>query len=174
MNLAFWFVLGACLVAAVSDLSTRKIPNALTGSVAIVALGVAASHGMTTFAVACGLLVGILVVGTVAFANGWLGGGDIKLLAAVSASLAPGDALAFLTYTAIGGGIIALGFAAAARKLPSTLVGVGRLVRPYAIPGTVGIAPEAPTTMPYALAIAAGFIAVALSHTVSPFLRLPF
>lgn len=173
MHVEYGIVLAACLIAAVADLRTRKIPNVLTGGVMIVALGFAAMQGAAVFATSCGLLLGVLVVGTVAFAQGWLGGGDVKLLAAANASLPPGDALAFMTYTAIGGGILALVLAAATGRLPSALASVARIVRPFALYGSAGAAPAAPTTMPYALAIAAGFIAVALSHSVTPFLRLP-
>lgn len=171
MNVEYALVLLACLVAVATDLRSRTIPNAVPGAVALVALGTAATHGFVAFAIAFAILMGVLVVGTFAFANGWLGGGDVKLLAAVSAVFAPQDALAFLTATSISGGVIALGFALAARKLPSTLAAAGKIARPFAIPGTVAVAPAAPTTMPYALAIAAGFALVVFSH-FTPISRL--
>ncbi len=163
----------ACLAAAATDLRTRKIPNAIPLVVALAALGFAAAGGWVAVLVALGLMAATLVAGTLAFAQGWLGGGDVKLLAAVDGCLGLGDALPFLIYTALCGGLIGLCYAAGRRRLPGVLRSVGGVLRPFAVGGTVAIAPERPITMPYALAIACGVIAIALSHSVAPFLRLP-
>ncbi len=163
----------ACLTAAIADVRSRKIPNAIPAALALAALAFAATHGFFALLVALALMIGTLFVGTLLFAAGWLGGGDIKLLAAVNGCLGLADAIPFLLYTAICGGLLGLGFATAQGKIPTILRSVGGLLRPFAISGTVAIAPERPIQMPYALAIGCGVVAVALSHSIAPYLRLP-
>jgi len=173
LTLATWLVLGACAIAVVTDLRTRRIPNALTAALAVAALGLHATSGFAAFGIALATLVGVLFLGLVAFSFGWLGGGDVKLLAAGAAALGFPDALPFLVYTAIGGGIFALVFATVTGRLGIVLKSVALIVRPFAYKGTTPVAPTDPIMLPYAIAIAFGAVAVALSHSAAPFLRLP-
>ena len=166
-------VVAACLIAAATDLRARKIPNAIPIAVAIVALAFAIPHGFVPSAIALGIMLAVLVAGTFAFSNGWLGGGDVKLLAAVAGSLGPTEAIAFMAYTAVSGGAIATAIAVAHRRLPAVARSARDVLRPLAVYGTVAIAPDKPIMMPYALAIASGAVLVALSHSVAPYLRLP-
>jgi hypothetical protein len=78
-----------------------------------------------------------------------------------------------LIYTAIGGGLLALIVAIAMGRLGTVIRSVALLLRPLAYKGTVPVAPVKSITLPYAVAIAFGAAAVALSHTAAPFLRLP-
>ncbi len=172
MSLELSIVLCACVVAAFCDVRTRKIPNALPLVVALAGLGFALSHGPVAGLTSLALIAATLVLGTFAFARGWLGGGDVKLAAAVTGCLGLADAAPFLIYTAIGGGILGACFALASRRAGSVFRSAIDIVRPFAYRGTVAIPPERPITMPYALAIAAGVITVALSHSIAPFLRL--
>ena len=173
MSLELSIVLCACVVAAFCDVRTRKIPNALPLVVALAGLGFALSHGPVAGLTTIALIVATLLAGTFAFAHGWLGGGDVKLAAAVTGCLGLADAAPFLIYTAIGGGILAACFALASGRAASVFRSALVILRPFAYQGTVAIAPVRPITMPYALAIAVGVIAVALSHSIAPFLRLP-
>lgn len=173
VSIAIWLVLGACAVAVLTDLRTRRIPNALTAALALAALVLHATQGPLAFAVALATLLGVLLIGFVAFSFGWLGGGDVKLLAAGAAALGLPDAVPFLIYTAIGGGLLALIVAIAMGRLKSVLASVALLLRPFAYKGTVAVAPPKSITLPYAVAIAFGAVAVALSHSAAPFLRLP-
>ena len=173
MPLQLDFALFACLIAAVTDVRTRRIPNVVPALVAAVGLGFAVPHGIVAVLIAFALMLGTMVVGTLAFGQGWLGGGDVKLLAAVAGCLGAADAVPFLIYTAVCGGLIGGGFALAHRRVPAVLRSAAGIFRPFAIAGTVAIAPERPIMMPYALAIAGGVIIVALSHSIAPFLRLP-
>jgi prepilin peptidase CpaA len=173
MTLAIWLVLGACAVAVATDVTTRRIPNLLTAALAVAALSLAAVHGPLSFAAALGALAGVLVLGFIAFSFGWLGGGDVKLLAAGAAALGPPDVLPFLIYTAIGGGLLGVAVALALGRFGSVMQSVTLALRPFAFKGTVAVVPSNPITLPYACAIAFGAIAVALSHTAAPFLRLP-
>ena len=173
MSLALWLVIAACAVAVATDLSTRRIPNALTFGTMALALTLHATQGVASLAIAAVVLAGVMVLGFGAFSLGWLGGGDVKLLAAAAAMLGLPDAVPFLAYTAIGGGALALCIAAAAGRLPAVVRSVALVLRPFAFKGTVAVAPVDALTMPYACAIAFGAVAVALSHTAAPFLRLP-
>jgi prepilin peptidase CpaA len=173
VSIATWLVLGACALAVLTDLRSRRIPNILTAALAIAALALHATQGWVPFAVACATLVGVMLIGFVAFSFGWLGGGDVKLLAAGAAALGLPDAVPFLIYTAIGGGLLALIVAIAMGRLGTVIRSVALLLRPLAYKGTVPVAPVKSITLPYAVAIAFGAAAVALSHTAAPFLRLP-
>jgi prepilin peptidase CpaA len=173
VSIAIWLVLGACAVAVLTDLRSRRIPNILTAALALAALGLHATQGWIPFLVACATLVGVMLIGFVAFSFGWLGGGDVKLLAAGAAALGLPDAVPFLIYTAIGGGLLALIVAIAMGRLKSVFASVVLLLRPFAYKGTVAVAPVKSITLPYAVAIAFGAVAVALSHSAAPFLRLP-
>jgi len=172
-SIAIWLVLGACAIAVATDVATRRIPNLLTGALAIAALALHSTMGWTSFLLACAMLVGVTLLGFVAFSFRWLGGGDVKLLAAGAAALGFPDAVPFLIYTALAGGILALAVALAMGRLTSVFASIALVLRPLAFKGTVAVAPKAPITLPYAIAIASGAAAVALSHTVVPFLRLP-
>ncbi|MGP6157049.1 MAG: prepilin peptidase [Vulcanimicrobiaceae bacterium] len=172
MTLAIWVVLAACAVAVATDVSMRRIPNLLNAALALAAVALAAMHGPLAVASAIGTFVAVLLLGFVAFSFGWLGGGDVKLLAAGAAVLGFPDAIPFLVYTAIGGGVLALVFALATGRLVPVLRAVALVLRPFAFKGTVAVAPTSPMTLPYACAIALGAVAVALSHTAAPFLRL--
>jgi prepilin peptidase CpaA len=173
ITLATWLVLGACAIAVATDLRSRRIPNVLTATLAVAALGLHAASGLASFGVALATLVAVMFLGLVAFSFGWLGGGDVKLLAAGAAALGFPDAVPFLVYTAIGGGVLALVFAAVTGRLGSVLRSVALIVRPFAYKGTTPVAPTDPIMLPYAIAIAFGAVAVALSHSAAPFLRLP-
>ncbi|MBD5654147.1 MAG: prepilin peptidase [Candidatus Eremiobacteraeota bacterium] len=173
VSLAIWFVLVACAIAVITDLRSRRIPNLLTAALALAALTLHALQGPLSFGVACATLVGVLLLGFIAFSFGWLGGGDVKLLAAGGAALSLPDAVPFLVYTAVGGGLLALVVAAASGRLRAVVTSAAMLLRTFAYKGTIAVAPSSGVTLPYAVAIAFGAGAVALSHTAAPFLRLP-
>jgi prepilin peptidase CpaA len=172
LSLAIWIVLAACAVAVATDLSTRRIPNALTIALAVAALALHATQGWISFATSLGALLGVMLLGFVAFSAGWLGGGDVKLAAAAAAALGFPDAIPFLLYTAIGGGLLAIIVALVTGRLGRVFTSVGLLLRPLAYKGTAPVPPTNPIVLPYAVAIASGAVAVALSHTAAPFLRL--
>ncbi len=174
LPLAVWLVLGACAVAMVTDLQARRIPNVLTAALALAALAVhLGAGGWTSLFIAVATLLGVTVLGFLAFSMRWLGGGDVKLLAASAAMLGFPDSISFLLYTAIGGGVFALAVAACSGRLHAVTKSVALLARPLLYKGTRSIAPAHATKLPYAVAIAIGALAVALSHTAAPFLKIP-
>ena len=109
MNLVFALGLVALLgIAALSDLWHRRIPNEIPASVALLwlialALGVA---GSPLLGLATGL--GLLAAGILVWRLGWLGGGDVKLIAALGLWAGPGHLPVLLLGIAFAGGVLAL------------------------------------------------------------------
>ena len=113
----------AALTAAVSDVRTRRIPNALTGALAILGVAVAGtSGGLAGAGIALAILAVLLAAGTFAFARGWFGGGDIKLLAAGCCGLTPALAVDFLVYTALCGGLLSVYALATSQRMVTALI----------------------------------------------------
>ena len=104
---AILFVTGAALAAA-SDIRSRKVTNRL--NLAIVLLGLAwraTSLDLgTTGAGLAGIGVGLAML-MVPFSLGWLGAGDVKLLAAFGAWLGPYDTVLAGLFGLAGGGVLA-------------------------------------------------------------------
>lgn len=101
--------ISALLIAAAwRDLATRIIPNWTW--IAIVALGlcVRGMQGPTGVALSAAFAFILLIILLPLHAFGLLGGGDVKLAAAVAVGLPPIQVLHFLEYTAFAGGILAL------------------------------------------------------------------
>lgn len=94
--------------AAASDLRQFLIPNR---ACALVAGGfLAAGLGMPLGPWLAGLVVGVLSlgVGAVLFARGWVGGGDVKLAAAIALWAGPVLFAGFLVVTSISALLLAL------------------------------------------------------------------
>jgi prepilin peptidase CpaA len=158
-----WCVVGGiALVAAASDVKTRRVPNALTLGAAAAALAVSGVSrglgGVETSVMGWG--TGLLLFFPF-FALGGMGGGDVKLLAAIGAWLGPFGALQTALWGAIAGGVLALGVALwrgylrEAMRNIFAMVSVWRTVGPAPIPEMTlrdGTAPR----IAYALPIAVG------------------
>jgi prepilin peptidase CpaA len=144
------------------DLRTRRVPNALTMTLA--ALGVAcAAGGISGLTVGASLLglalgLGLMLPG---YLFGATGAGDVKLLAAAGALLGPAHiALAFF-YTALAGGVLALLVARRRSRLGVTLAGTGRLIATGAANAAAIEHPAANNRFAYAPAIAVGAVLAA-------------
>lgn len=172
MTGALLLVLPACAVASVTDVLSRRVPNWLTGLLALAALIFNATRGAVHALLSAGVMIAVLLVGALAFAQGWIGGGDVKLAAAAAGALSYPDCVPFLIYTILGGGVLAIAYALVKGRLKQTLSGVGTLIFPFLHGGAGKVAPSRMTSMPYALAIGLGAVLVMLSQTVAPFLRI--
>jgi prepilin peptidase CpaA len=123
-------------IACVSDVRTRRIPNALTFSAAIAGLIFHAATGGWTGAgwSVAGWLVGALLFFPI-FALRGMGAGDVKLLAAVGAWLGPGQIVLVALLTSIAGGAIGLGVALSHRYLKTAVRNVWTLLTHWRVAG---------------------------------------
>ena len=103
------FVISIGLIACVFDVRTRRIPNALSLSAAAAGLLYhAATSGVTGVQLAgAGWLLGLLLL-LPYFALGGMGGGDVKLMAALGAWLGPWETFWLAMYAGIAGGVLGL------------------------------------------------------------------
>src|SRR6478672_9554450 len=101
--------LAAAVVAAVWDLSTRRIPNFLTFGAAAAAIIVRTTlegWGGAGSSIA-GWAVGVVLFFPI-FALGGMGAGDVKLLGAIGAWVGPLGAVWVALFSSIAGGVMAL------------------------------------------------------------------
>ncbi len=148
---------------AVIDLRTRRVPNALTMSLAGAGVALAASgFGRVGVAAALtGCLVGLSLM-LPGHVLGATGAGDVKLLAAAGTLLGPTGTLWAFVFTTIAGGAIALIVAARRRRLWLTFHRSIDLVRTGgANAGEIENSTSAGSQFAYAPAIAVGAISAA-------------
>lgn len=149
LGLSVWF-----------DLRSRRIPNALTVAGLGVALLLRGSWGggaLVEGVEGAGLA---LALGLVPFAVGMLGGGDVKLLAAVGGFMGPGHLIGAFLVIALVGGALALLEALRRRALRAVVSRSYGVVKQLVLFGRSGYRPtlesEGAMTVPYGLAIAVG------------------
>lgn len=159
-------LLALVLAAAATDLRARRIPNVLT--VSGLAVGLALRSPLGGAALLDGALGAgaALLVGVVFFAAQALGGGDVKLLAAVGAFTGWSELGPTLVVIAMMGGLLALAEAVRRGVLVPVLANTGRLAVSLVTFARYGIRPvvrtPASVTVPYGVAIAAGAIVARL------------
>ena len=99
----------ALLAAAIEDAMRLRISNLTCLAVFAGAIVAAVLEGPTWLLWQNGALFGILLVlGTIAFSAGWLGGGDVKLFAATGLWFDLGSALPLVSLVFIAGGLVAV------------------------------------------------------------------
>ena len=157
-------IIGLLLFAAWKDLATRTIPDAI--AIAVAALGALDRlfSGLLPLAVSASIALGFGLLLVVMHARGWLGGGDVKLAAAISLGLSAAGTYRFIVITAIAGGILALvhlALRAALHRISASTPPqrASPLVRIYRAERW-RIARHGP--LPYGIAIAAGGICAVL------------
>ena len=150
-------------LAAVIDLRTRRIPNALTGALAVIGVGIAAAKlgpiGLGGALLGCALGLAFMLPGHI---FGGTGAGDVKLFAAAGAILGPTTTVHAFLYTAIAGGILAVAIAIRRRRLARTLGTTARLVSDGAAAAKEIESPEMDNRFAYAPAIAVGVVMAVL------------
>jgi prepilin peptidase CpaA len=155
-------VAAGVIAATVVDLRTRRIPNLLTGPMAIVGVTLAAagSSGVTVAASLLGLCLGLALM-LPGHLLGATGGGDVKLMGAVGAVVGPGTVIEAFLFTAIAGGVLALVVAVRRKRLARTLTATGKLIA--RAPGADGqIRATTSNRFAYGPAIAVGSLAAVL------------
>ena len=95
------------LYVATTDIATRLIRNEICLALAL--LGIAGQLA-TPMQVAQSLIAAaiLLLLLSVIYTRGWIGGGDIKLLVALAIGLPLAGVVQLLTITALAGGVLAL------------------------------------------------------------------
>lgn len=147
------------LVAAVIDVRTFTIANGLNLAVAGLALIYWWSIGLDPWpdaAIRVGVAVGVFALLAVTFYLGMMGGGDVKLAAALALWFTPFETLRFLVYTSIAGGILTLVVLWAHRRWPGWQVEDD---------GTA----KAKAEVPYGVAIAVGALVVLAQRFLNHF-----
>lgn len=93
-------------VAAMHDVALRIIPNAIPAALLGVGLLLRLINGGIVSGVA--LAAAVFVAAVFCWRRGWMGGGDVKLLAATVLVVPPFEVGSFLVLTAQVGGVLAL------------------------------------------------------------------
>jgi prepilin peptidase CpaA len=157
-------VVAAVLIATVTDLRTRRIPNWLVFPFLLAGLGTNTVmnrwSGLENSLL--GLLTGAAVMGLFCFLGG-MGMGDLKLCAAVGAWIGPGQLVIALVTTGLVGGLMALVWAFAGGFARELFFGTGDLILGIPKRGlrrhpTLTLENPSSRKMPYAPAIAIGTI----------------
>ena len=146
--------------AAATDVRTRRIPNALTGSAALAAIGISFSAGPPAVLTCIVMMIAAFMAGSIAFSLGWFGGGDVKLIAACCGLAGFPGAITLVLSILVAGAVLALVTAAARGRLVA-------LVKSTAAVAAHG-APTGEVPLPYALAIFGGSIAFVATTLVRP------
>ena len=162
MHVPIWIVGPVTLVtvlAVLTDVRTRRIPNLLTGSALVLGL---AAHltmrgvpGLSDAALGTAAAAGVMLPG---WLLGWKGGGDVKLMAAVGAWLGLAQGLAAALAALMAGGLIALVIAARRGVLRRSLAGAAWLGA-WALSGArrgTSSPPVSGVRFPFALAVLIG------------------
>jgi len=141
---ALWLLVALLLAATIQDAVQLKISNYICGAVLILAIVAMAMSGFRVSlwqnAVVFALILG---VGMFLFERGMLGGGDVKLFAAVGLWADLGTAVWLIVSIAIAGGLLALTMIFLRSFVPAGLARRVKTLQPKA-----GI--------PYGIAITAG------------------
>ncbi|BAL26412.1 prepilin peptidase [Azoarcus sp. KH32C] len=173
MNFGLVSLLGALVMAVVSDLYARKVPNLLVlgGILAALAIHAMAAPGagiLEASGGAIGLLssLGGIAVGFAAlvpqYALRAMGAGDVKLMMMVGAFLGPLQTLGVVVLTFVAGGVLAIGMALWQRSFKQLALNLHVMLTTSAVHAATGASPkfeplqQTAGRMPYAVAIAAG------------------
>ncbi len=167
------FVCIALLLAAcLYDMIGRFIPNRLAAGLAICGIGLQAANGRFAGALVSGGMVCLLAF--LCWRRGWMGGGDVKLLAAAATAIPLPLVPQFIAAVAIAGGLLALVYLAARTLVAAP--GQARSTIPVSVTPSPSVRRERHLLarfarierwrihrgcpLPYACAIAAGFLFV--------------
>jgi prepilin peptidase CpaA len=99
------------IVAATGDLRTRTIPNWLNGAIALAAVPFWIASGMALWpdvALQIAVALAVFMLFALAFRLGAMGGGDVKMVAALALWLPLGAVLKLLVIMSLAGGVLTL------------------------------------------------------------------
>lgn len=164
MTIQLGVLLAVTSIAAATDVRARRIPNLLTALAAVAALALHAPDGPIAIGLTLAAMAIAFLAGSAAFSAGWLGGGDVKLIAACCGLVGFGGASWLVLDILVCGAALVLVSAVARGRL-------GAVVRSTAAIAAYRAQPVGGHTVPYAVAIAAGSIAYVIL-AVAPSLRV--
>ncbi len=165
-----YFLIGAVLVAvigAVIDLRTARIPNRLTYTALLAALPLRTAllglSGLKSGA------IGVLVAGglfLLLYTVGAMGGGDMKLMAAVGAWVGSTQVMTLILAAALAGGVLAIGRIIFRNTVGETLRDTMRLIYYRFTSGLqphpeLNVQSSGSQRVPYGVAIAVGALSCA-------------
>ena len=139
-----WVLVALLFAAAAEDATRLKISNITVAAVIAGAIAATALHGFANASWQNALVFAVLLAGgTMLFARGLVGGGDVKLLAAVGVWCNINVALGMLVAVFFSGGILAMIILGLRMFAPATAAARIVVLRPR-------------SGIPYGIAIAAG------------------
>jgi prepilin peptidase CpaA len=155
---------GMILVASLHDIIARTIPNGLALGLATASVLVSAVEGHLFGSLLTGS--GVFIAAAMIWRRGWMGGGDVKLLGASALGIAPGAVFTFIAAVAMAGGALAVIYLVARTLVPAARQPCpnGLFARALRVERW-RICRGGP--LPYACAIAAGFLFVDFAGGVS-------
>ena len=109
--------MGLLIAAALHDAAFRTVPNQCAAILALCGLALRMVAGNLPGAMLAAVLV--LLVTMFFWRRGWMGGGDVKLLCAVTLLIPPIQVPAMLCFVALAGGVLALPYAILRKRLPA-------------------------------------------------------
>jgi prepilin peptidase CpaA len=163
-SVALWPTLAVLVIATITDLRSRRIPNRLV--VPFLAAGLVVSglmHGWKGLGHSLvGVLIGAAFMGFFHYLGG-MGMGDVKLCAAIGAWVGPSQMVAALLLTGVAGGVLAVCWAVSGGFFTETLLGIRALLLGFQKRGlrphdTLVLDNPLARKMPYVPAIAIGTI----------------
>jgi prepilin peptidase CpaA len=163
-TLVWWTSVVVLVVASGIDLRTRRVPNWLAIPFLVAGLVAQSISGRLPGAgrSLAGVALACLLFGIPCFMGG-MGMGDLKLAAGVGAWIGPAQFVTASVFTALAGGVLAVGWALWHGSLGASLDSAGDLLTPWRTrqPGAERkvleeTAATAATAIPYAPAIAIG------------------
>lgn len=140
-----WYpVIGLLLIACLTDLLYRKIPNMLLLVFGIYGL-ISAAMGMGNVVIAdavLGLIVGFIIF-SFPYYKSWIGAGDVKLMGVLGIYFGPNLTLIAAIYSMLAGGILALIYTLKNAYIKESLGNlakfkIGNLQMPYATAISIG------------------------------------
>jgi prepilin peptidase CpaA len=161
-------VLATVILALIAygDMHTRRIPNALSAAIAMLGLTrMALVHDPAAIGLTLVASAAVFAVGFLFFWRGMFGGGDAKLVTAVTLLIGYQDLFGFLFLMSLCGGALALAIVAREelhrqRSIPS------RAVMTYSATQAGDCTAETTrTTVPYGVAIAAAGVVTLVFET---------
>lgn len=103
--------------AAWRDIATRTIPDVVSAGILLVGLAARAPSGWTAVATSAATMVFVFAALLPCHSRGLVGGGDVKLLAALAFGLSPFASYQMIAYVVLAGAILALVYVALRRIL---------------------------------------------------------